>query len=97
LFGTHCNKLAVSSTKGAHGHLLGAADNLQAVFTVMACYTTWLPPTINVDNPDESVNLNYVPNEKQEWIGGTKRFALKNAFGFGGTNASLCISEYTEK
>jgi 3-oxoacyl-[acyl-carrier-protein] synthase II len=43
------------------------------------------------------MNLNYVPNEKQEWIGGTKRFALKNAFGFGGTNASICISEYKEK
>jgi 3-oxoacyl-[acyl-carrier-protein] synthase II len=80
--------LAVSSMKGAHGHLLGAADNLQAAFTVMACYTAWLPPT---------VNLNYVPNEKQEWIGGTTRFALKNACEFGGTNASICISEYKKK
>ncbi|XP_021937478.1 3-oxoacyl-[acyl-carrier-protein] synthase, mitochondrial isoform X2 [Zootermopsis nevadensis] len=97
LFGTHCNKLAVSSTKGAHGHLLGAAGNLEAVFTVMACHTAWLPPTINLDNPEESMNLNYVPNKKQEWFGGIKRFALKNAFGFGGTNASICIAEYREK
>lgn len=97
LFGPHSNKLAVSSTKGAHGHLLGAAGNLEAVFTVMACYKAWLPPTINMNNPDELVNFNYVPNEKQEWVGKTKRVALKNAFGFGGTNASICISEYTEK
>jgi len=97
LFGTHSNKLAVSSTKGAHGHLLGAAGNLEAVFTVMACYKAWLPPTINLHNPDKSMDLNYVPNEKQEWVEGTKRVALKNAFGFGGTNASICISEYKEK
>lgn len=97
LFGPHSSKLAVSSTKGAHGHLLGAAGNLEAVFTVMACYKAWLPPTINMDNPDESMNLNYVPNEKQEWVECTKRVALKNAFGFGGTNASICISEYKEK
>lgn len=97
LFGPHSNKLAVSSTKGAHGHLLGAAGNLEAVFTVMACYKAWLPPTINLNHPDESANLNYVPNEKQEWVGNMMRVALKNAFGFGGTNASICISEYKEK
>jgi 3-oxoacyl-[acyl-carrier-protein] synthase II len=63
----------------------------------MACYKAWLPPTINLHNPDKSMDLNYVPNEKQEWVEGTKRVALKNAFGFGGTNASICISEYKEK
>ena len=97
LFGSHSSKLAVSSTKGAHGHLLGAAGNLEAVFTIMACYTGWIPPTINVDNLEESMNLNYVPNKKQEWVSSSKRISLKNAFGFGGTNASICISEYKEK
>ncbi|XP_069703874.1 3-oxoacyl-[acyl-carrier-protein] synthase, mitochondrial isoform X2 [Periplaneta americana] len=97
LFEMHSKRLAVSSTKGAHGHLLGAAGNLEAVFTIMACHTGWIPPTINVEHLDESMDLNYVPNEKQEWSMSERRVALKNAFGFGGTNASICISEYKEK
>ncbi|KAJ9595144.1 hypothetical protein L9F63_013552, partial [Diploptera punctata] len=96
LFGSHSSKLAVSSTKGAHGHLLGAAGNLEAVFAIMACHTSWIPPTINLENLEESMDLNYVPNKKQEWVS-SRKIALKNAFGFGGTNASICISEYKEK
>ncbi|PSN28958.1 3-oxoacyl-[acyl-carrier-protein] synthase, partial [Blattella germanica] len=96
LFEANYKNLAVSSTKGSHGHLLGAAGNLEAVFTIMACHSGWLPPTINLDNVEENMDLNYVPNKKQKWENSLRKVALKNAFGFGGTNASICISEYRE-
>jgi len=99
VFGKNTAGLATSSTKGAHGHLLGSAGNLETVFTIMACKSGWLPPTINFRITDIPSNINYVPNVKQEWIlpdGVEKRIALKNAFGFGGTNASLCIADYKE-
>lgn len=98
LFGANVKHLHVSSTKGAHGHLLGAAGNLEAIFTVLACRDAVLPPTLNLQNvPDELQFLNIVANEKRRWENdGRKRVALKNAFGFGGTNASLCFSEYRD-
>lgn len=92
LFKDSYGTLAVSSTKGAHGHLLGAAGNLESVFTIKAVQDGILPPTINLENSeDESVN--FVPIKSQNWDR-DKRIALKNAFGFGGTNACLCISQY---
>lgn len=96
VFENHCKKLAVSSTKGAHGHLLGSAGNLEALFTVLACHTGKVPPTINHKESDTSLDLNYVPNTSQDWNhnASIQRIALKNAFGFGGTNATLCIAEY---
>lgn len=94
LFEDHCKNLAVSSTKGAHGHLLGSAGNLEAAFTVLSCKEAILPPTINVEELEADMNLNYVPNVKQDWVSKHRRIALKNAFGFGGTNASLCFAEY---
>lgn len=95
LFGDYAKNLTVSSTKGAHGHLLGAAGNLEAIFTVLACKHGIFPPTINLDNLTDDMNLKYVANIAQEWKSLTgKRIALKNAFGFGGTNACLCIGEY---
>lgn len=105
VFGAHADRLAVSSTKGAHGHLLGAAGNLETVFASLACQTGDLPPTINLENVTENMNLNYVPNVTQRWpeeLGGglgstTRRIALKNSFGFGGTNASICIGQYVEE
>lgn len=94
LFKEHCYKLAVSSTKGAHGHLLGSAGNLEAAFTVLGCKEGIFLPTINIQELETDMDLNYVPNQKQEWKSDKRRIAIKNAFGFGGTNASLCFAEY---
>ncbi|KAJ3642522.1 hypothetical protein Zmor_025291 [Zophobas morio] len=94
LFGGHAGNLAVSSTKGAHGHLLGAAGNLEAVFTVKAVQEGVLPPTVNLETVEEE-GVNLVALTQQKWVGTNKRIALKNAFGFGGTNACLCISQFS--
>uniref|UniRef100_A0A1B0CHH5 beta-ketoacyl-[acyl-carrier-protein] synthase I n=1 Tax=Lutzomyia longipalpis TaxID=7200 RepID=A0A1B0CHH5_LUTLO len=95
VFGNH--NVAVSSTKGAHGHLLGSAGNLETMFTILACRDGKLPPTINLtDVSDDMKHLNFVANTSQSWSGHKRRIALKNAFGFGGTNACLCIGEFRE-
>lgn len=85
----------VSSTKGAHGHLLGAAGNLEAAFTILACSEGVVPPNVNLEEPCEETQGMVCPAEVTEWrTEGTRRVALKNSFGFGGTNAALCIAEY---
>lgn len=98
LFQSQLKDLRVSSTKGAHGHLLGAAGNLETIFTILACRDAILPPTLNLTNiPDNLASINFVAGTAQEWkTDSGKRVALKNAFGFGGTNASLCISQYCD-
>jgi len=91
VFGEHARKLAVSSTKSMTGHLLGAAGGIEAVATTFALYHGMLPPTINYEKPDPDCDLDYVPNQarKQE-----VEVALSNAFGFGGTNATLAFRKF---
>ena len=85
-FGDHAYKLMVSSTKSMTGHLLGAAGGVEAIFSVLALQHGIIPPTINLDNPGEGCDLDYVPHTARD-----KRIqvALSNGFGFGGTNGSL--------
>jgi len=90
VFGEHAHKLAVSSTKSMTGHLLGAAGSAEAIFTVMSLVDQVLPPTINLDNPDEGCDLDFVRDGARE---ATIEHALCNSFGFGGTNGSLLFSK----
>jgi 3-oxoacyl-[acyl-carrier-protein] synthase II len=90
-FGDHSYKLAVSSTKSMIGHLLGAAGAVEAIFSVLAIRDQVAPPTINLDNPSEGCDLNFVPYHAQE-----RRInvALSNSFGFGGTNGTLLFRRF---
>ena len=78
--------LAISSTKSMIGHLLGAAGSVEAIFSILAIRDQVAPPTINLDNPDEGCDLNFVANEAQSHA---IDIVLSNSFGFGGTNGSL--------
>ncbi len=89
VFGTHADKIAVSSTKSTTGHLLGAAGAIEAVFSIMALVDQVAPPTINLDNQDPQCDLDYVPNEARNM---TIKSVVSNSFGFGGTNGSLIFS-----
>jgi 3-oxoacyl-[acyl-carrier-protein] synthase II len=91
VFGEHARKLAVSSTKSMTGHLLGAAGGIEAIATVLALHHGVLPPTINYETPDPDCDLDYVPNQARKQDIET---ALSNAFGFGGTNATLAFRKY---
>ena len=82
--------VAVSSTKSMIGHLLGAAGAIEAIFSVLAIRDQVAPPTINLDNPSEGCNLNYVPHTAQQR---QVNYSLSNSFGFGGTNGSLLFSK----
>ncbi|HYF94291.1 MAG TPA: beta-ketoacyl-ACP synthase II [Symbiobacteriaceae bacterium] len=92
VFGEHAYKLAVSSTKSMHGHLLGAAGAIEAILTVLALKNQVLPPTINLENRDEACDLDYVPGKARAVQG--LEVALSNSFGFGGTNATLAFKRY---
>ncbi len=85
-FGNHAYKLAVSSTKSMIGHLLGAAGSVEAIFSVLAIRDQVAPPTINLDNPDEGCDLDFVPHTARSMKIDT---VLSNSFGFGGTNGAL--------
>jgi 3-oxoacyl-[acyl-carrier-protein] synthase II len=91
VFGEHARKLAVSSTKSMTGHLLGAAGGIEAIATTLAIHHGVLPPTINYENPDPDCDLDYVPNQARKQ---DVEIALSNAFGFGGTNATLVFRKY---
>ncbi len=86
VFGDHAYKLSVSSTKSMIGHLLGAAGAIEAIATVQALHSGILPPTINQDDPDPELDLDYVPNAPKEK---QVNYALSNSFAFGGMNATL--------
>ena len=89
VLGNAARQVAVSSTKSMVGHLLGAAGAVEAIFSILALRDQVAPPTINLDNPDEGCNLNYVPNTAQER---PIDCVLSNSFGFGGTNGSLLFA-----
>ena len=86
IFGDHANKLMVSSTKSMTGHLLGAAGGVEAIFTILGMRDGVVPPTINLDNPSEGCNLDFVPHTARDV---KIDIAASNSFGFGGTNGTL--------
>ncbi|UQB42782.1 beta-ketoacyl-ACP synthase II [Thiomicrospira microaerophila] len=88
VFGDHAYKLAMSSTKSMIGHALGAAGAIEAILTTLALQDQVLPPTINLDNPAEGCDLDYVAHQARD---AQFDYALSNSFGFGGTNASLVL------
>lgn len=90
-FGEHAYKLAVSSTKGATGHGLGAAGGIEGVILALAIDEGIMPPTINYDNPDEDLDLDYVPNKAVER---EIRVGLSSSLGFGGHNAVIAMRKY---
>ena len=95
--GRRAGEVPVSSTKSAIGHLLGAAGAVEAVATVGALARGVAPPTLGYDEPEEGLDLDYVPNEARPILtasgnGGAGRIAISNSFGFGGHNAVLCLS-----
>lgn len=93
VFGEHAHKLAVSSTKSMTGHLLGAAGAVEAIFSVLALRDQVAPPTINLDQPDEGCDLDFVPHEARKM---PMDVVLSNSFGFGGTNGSLVFRRYAD-
>jgi 3-oxoacyl-[acyl-carrier-protein] synthase II len=88
VFGAHAKKVAISSTKSQLGHLLGASGGVEAVITSLAVKRNLIPPTINLDNPDNECDLDYVPHRARDR---KVTYALSNSFGFGGHNASLLL------
>lgn len=87
--GEHAYQVMVSSTKSMTGHLLGAAGGVEAIFSILALYHGVIPPTINLENPGEGCDLDYVPNVARER---SIDVAISNGFGFGGTNCSLVFA-----
>jgi 3-oxoacyl-[acyl-carrier-protein] synthase II len=92
VFGDHAKKLAVSSTKGATGHMLGAAGAVEMTACVLAIKNGVVPPTINLQVPDPKCDLDYVPNTAREM---TVNAVVNNSFGFGGHNASIAAKKFT--
>ncbi len=91
VFGEHAKKIPISATKSMTGHLLGAAGSTEAIFTILSIRDGILPPTINYEEPDPECDLDYVPNQaRRQKI----RVGMSNAFGFGGTNATLIFKKF---
>ncbi len=92
VFGAHARSLAVSSTKSMTGHLLGGAGGVESVFTTLTIHQGIIPPTINLENPGEECDLDYVPKEARK---ADVKIAMSNSFGFGGTNATIILRKFT--
>jgi len=92
VFGEDASKIKISSTKSMTGHLLGAAGAVEAIYSSLALDKGILPPTINLETPDEACDLDYIPNKPVEH---EIEYALSNSLGFGGTNATLMLKKYT--
>jgi 3-oxoacyl-[acyl-carrier-protein] synthase II len=91
VFGDHAKKVPISATKSMTGHLLGAAGSTEAIFTLLAIRDGIMPPTINYEEPDPQCDLDYVPNVARRQ---PLNIAMSNAFGFGGTNATLIFKKF---
>ncbi len=94
VFGDHAYSMNLNSTKSMTGHMLGAAGAVESIATAMAIYHGIVPPTINYQYPDPDCDLNYTTNEP---VGRNIRYALNNAFGFGGHNTSLVLKKFEEQ
>jgi len=92
VFGDHAKKIPISATKSMTGHLLGAAGSTEAIFTILSIRDGILPPTINYEEPDPQCDLDYVPNVARRQ---PVNIAISNAFGFGGTNATLVFKKFS--
>jgi 3-oxoacyl-[acyl-carrier-protein] synthase II len=92
VFGGHAQTLAINSTKSMTGHLLGAAGAVEMIAVIKALETGWIPPTINLDDPDPECDLNYTAHTK---IKVDPQIALSNSFGFGGHNISLVVRRFS--
>lgn len=86
VFGDAAKRVAISSTKGHLGHALGASGSIEMILSVLACFHDTIPPTINLETPDPSCDLNYTPKTPRE---ANVRIAMNNSFGFGGHNATM--------
>jgi 3-oxoacyl-[acyl-carrier-protein] synthase II len=91
IFGNHAHKVAISSTKSMTGHLLGGAGGIEMAACALAIRDSVIPPTINLENPDQECDLDYTPNVAREK---RVRVVLNNSFGFGGHNATLVATEF---
>jgi 3-oxoacyl-[acyl-carrier-protein] synthase II len=90
-FGEHALRLQVSSTKAYYGHALGASGAIEAAITALALERKWLPPTLNLDAPDEGCDLDYIPKLGRD---ADVEYALSNSFGFGGINATVALKRH---
>ena len=91
VFGDYAKKIPISATKSMTGHLLGAAGSTEAIFTILAIRDGLMPPTLNYEEPDPQCDLDYVPNVARRK---PLKVAMSNAFGFGGTNATLVFRKF---
>ena len=91
VFGDHAYKLAVSSTKSMHGHMIGAAGGMEAIIGSLAIRDQYIPPTINYETPDPECDLDYVPNEGRS---ATVNTVMSNSLGFGGHNGILVLKKF---